>query len=80
MINLCKKTIFNMSSKIIFTKLKRTRATSLSCSPTISYMGGNPNKIVSWRLEYNEDNNSKENIIRKIDRNRFLRRGEKWMR
>lgn len=69
-----------MSSKIIFTKLKRTRATSLSCSPTISYMGGNPNKIVSWRLEYGGNKNSKENIIKKINRNRFLRRVEKWMR
>ena len=68
-----------MSSIIIINKLKRTRASSIYASPKISYMGGNPNKIISWRLEYGNNNNSKENIIKKINRNKFLRRAQKWM-
>ena len=68
-----------MSFKIIINKIKRTRASSINVSPKISYLGGNPNKVISWKLEYGRSNNSKDNIISKINKNKFLRRAQKWM-
>ena len=68
-----------MSSKIFVNKFIRTRASSISSSPKLSYIGGNPNRISSWELIYGNSNNSKDNIIKKINSNKFLRRAQKWM-